>query len=135
MLFYHGYINYKHKYSPKTFTRRDCAHLVAEDVERWWGPVGIELKTQIGSISMILSIEDWCIHLKKNINRKVETEIIKREEFLKDLKNTLWVIDKKTEERLKNSTDPKCQEDWEYFESVRGPNPFGTIGGIDTQDK
>ena len=135
MLLYHGYINYKHKYSPKTFTRRDCAHLVAEDVERWWGPVGIELKTHNGIISMILSIEDRYIKLKKNINRKVETEINKREEFLKDLKNTLWVIDKKTEERLKNSTDPKCQEDWEYLESVRGPNPFGTIGGIDTQDK
>ena len=78
--------------------------------------------------------DQWVLN-SKCINRRAEKERNIRGKFLKDLKNTLWVIDKKTEERLKNSTDPKCQEDWEYLESVRGPNPFGTIGGIDTQDK
>ena len=54
--------------------------------------------------------------------------------FLKKLKNTLWVVDKNTEEKLRTSTNPKSREDWLYLESVRGQKREGTLGPMDTQD-
>ena len=54
--------------------------------------------------------------------------------FLKQLKNTLWVVDKNTEEKLRTSTNPKSREDWLYLESVRGQKREGTLGPMDTQD-
>ena len=55
---YRGYLQYMQNASPGTFSRRDCAKLVSEDIERWWGQTGIEIITQNGTIKMILRVED-----------------------------------------------------------------------------
>ena len=79
---------------PGTFSRRDCAKLVSEDIERWWGQTGIKIITQNGIIKMILSIEDQYKRLKNIYRERPGENINKRDEFLKELKNTLWVVER-----------------------------------------
>ena len=62
---------------PGTFSKRDkrdCAKLVSEDIERWWGQTGIEIITQNGIIKMVLSIEDKYKRLKKHSERPGENK-------------------------------------------------------------
>ena len=91
---YRGYLQYMQNALPGTFSKRDCAKLVSEDIERWWGQTGIEIITQNGIIKKVLNIEDKYKRLKKHSERPGEN-VNKRDKFLKELKNTLWVVDKK----------------------------------------
>ena len=82
---------------------------------------------------MVERLEERYFHLKKSKGRLGKAKV-QRDQFLRDLENTLWVVCKKTEEKLKYSNDAKCIEDWQYLELVRGTRREGTLGCIDNQE-
>ena len=72
--------------SPGTFTKRETANLVVQDIECWWSKTGIKLKTSGGIQHMIMAIVDQYCALKKNKARENKREKENRDIFLNDLK-------------------------------------------------
>ena len=108
--------------------------LVVKDVQRWWSKTGIKIKTEHGILYMIDRLVKDYINLEKNKKREGARDKINRDLFLDELQNTLWVVDKDTEESLRTSENPKCIQDWLYLEKVRGKNRLASLGTVDTQD-
>ena len=75
--------------------------MVTADIVKWWGKVGIKLKHPDTINKMIGKLIKDYIGLTKRKDRYGKKEKEKREKYLKCIANTLWVVTKETEERLK----------------------------------
>ena len=109
--------------------------LVVEDIQKWWNRVGIKLKHKDTIMQMVKTLQKRYSRLKQNWKRE-NTGInkVKREKFINDLANTLWVVCDKEEKRLENSTNEKCINDWKYLQKVKGTRREATLGCIDKQE-
>ena len=136
LLQYQGYHHLNLRNSPGISSKRDALLLTVDDIKYWWKKTGIQLKGDESIIYMVQSVVDRYADLQKNKHR-VGSEVTKkkRNEFVEKLQNTLWVVDKKYEEKLRNSTDKTSKEDWEYLQSVRGTNRKATLGCVDTKER
>ena len=133
MLKYFGYHNAKREVSGGISSRGDAIKLVVEDIKRWWSPGGIQLKHPSTIVYMVECLVNQYLKLQKNKRREGKDKVM-RDKYLNKLQNTLWVVCKKTEERLKCSSNPKNIEDWDYLEKVRGTKREATVGSIDTEE-
>ena len=134
LLYYYGYHKVLQAATGKISSSREAAILVAEDVQCWWRKTGIKTKTLLGILYMIKKLVKDYGALSRNKSREGENEKNQRDRFLDKLQNTLWVVDKDTEKYLRTSTNPKCIQDWNYLEKVRGKNRLATLGSVDYND-
>jgi len=134
LLQFYGYHKLKQEESKGTSSKRESILLVVEDIAQWWKKSGIGLKTSDAIIYMIKQLIDRYENLKKRKGREGK-ELENRKQFLDDLQETLWVVNKKVENDLRTSTNPKKLEDWNYLEAIRGKNRKATLGSLDVQER
>ena len=107
--------------------------MVASDIEKWWERVGVKLKHPATIKWMVDKlVKDYKDLFKRKDREGKEKE--RRDNFLKRIAKTLWMVTKETEERLKKSTNPKCIVDFKFLEGVRGMNRAAKLGCADSEE-
>ena len=108
--------------------------MVIEDIKKWWSNTGIPTKHDESIVIMIQDILDSYRGLKKHKDRGGIAKD-NRDNFVRDLQNTFWIVTNETEEKLKNSTNSEKHNDWLYLEKIRGTKRAATLGSVDSQNR
>ena len=131
ILQYYGYHNYLQRATNRQSKNLDAIMLVLGDIKSWWARTGITILTHTCTKEKIIKVINEYKQRKRYQKKFTDSEVEKRNELVKDLKNTFWVVSPEYEKKLKQSTDTRDIFDWKYLEGVRGDVRTGTLGSFD----
>ena len=101
ILQYYGYHNYLQRATNRQSKNLDAILLVLGDIKSWWARTGITLLSHTCTKEKIIKVVTEYKYRKRYQDKFTDSEVKKRNELIKDLKYTFWVVSPEYEKKLK----------------------------------